>query len=96
MERYPHHAIMHAQLAWALTLADRSQDAVKEAKMALELDSVCTHAEHRLAVLHLYHGEVGSEYEKLRGRQIAEPIMHRLRKWSDEVEGEKENNSTIP
>lgn len=96
VERYPHHAIMHAQLAWALTLADRNQDAVGEAEMALELDSVCTHAEHRLAVLHLYHGEVGSEYEKLRGRQIAEPIMHRLRKWSDEAEGEKENNSTIP
>ena len=96
VERYPHHAIMHAQLAWALALADRNQDAVEEAEMALELDSVCTHAEHRLAVLHLYDGEVGSEYEKLRGRQVAEPIMHRLRKRIGVVEGEKESGSTIP
>jgi O-antigen ligase/Tfp pilus assembly protein PilF len=49
VELYPNHALGHANLAWALSLAGDSSGATTEANRALELDGLNPHQEQKLS-----------------------------------------------
>ncbi|PQO42857.1 O-antigen ligase family protein [Blastopirellula marina] len=56
---YPNRAIHHAQLAWALHLADMPQESAAEAEEALRLDELNPHAERRLEILKIHDMPIG-------------------------------------
>jgi tetratricopeptide (TPR) repeat protein len=79
---YPNRAIVHAQLAWALHLAGRTEEAKAEAELALELDARHDHREQKLSQQTIY------DPQKTRGPApqdastpppSAEQIVRRLR-----------------
>jgi tetratricopeptide (TPR) repeat protein len=68
---YPERALMHAQLAWALHLAGRADEAAAAADRAIELDAKNPHAEQKLSRQTVYDPSLETT--------TAEQIVRRLR-----------------
>lgn len=81
-ECYPHRALYHAQLAWALHLADDRDSAYEEARRAQELDDQMPHREQKLNQQKLFDPDPTSQ-PSLAGH-TAEQIVDELRKAGEE------------
>lgn len=72
---YPNSNILHAQLAWALSLAGDKSRAQTEAEIALQLDGLNPHAEQKLSAQPLF-----DPHHACQTGEKAEPAMLRLRR----------------
>lgn len=81
VERFPNHALGHAQLAWVLHLAGDQRAAAAEAQAAYELDRRHGHVENKLAALMIYDTPPAPNLDQPPppAEPTAEPIVERLR-----------------
>lgn len=80
-ERFPNHALAHAQLAWVLHLAGQDEAAREAADRALQLDSQHQHEEYKLANLRIDDYPPGTKLKQppMPSDLTAEPLMQSLR-----------------
>jgi tetratricopeptide (TPR) repeat protein len=85
VERFPNSAFQCAQLAWALHLAGRDNEAAAEAEQALSFDASHEHKELKLAVQTLFdmNPAEGLEQPPPPPSLVAEPIVQQLRRTKD-------------
>jgi len=83
VERYPNSAMLHAELAWALRLADNGPAAQQEATRALELNQQNPHQEYKLERARLSDpgpiGEHGNAQPEGPESESAHTWMERIR-----------------
>jgi tetratricopeptide (TPR) repeat protein len=76
---YPSKALLHAQLAWALHLAQRADQAAAAAQTAIQLDALNPHREQKLDQQTIYDPQVSPTGAVLSSDPSAELIVRRLR-----------------
>ena len=79
VERYPNRALYHAQLAFALGLADEHQAARGEAERALQVDQLTPHREQKLDGQHVADPQLVGGELKTYLHETAEQTAQRLR-----------------
>ena len=84
VRKYPHNAMVNAQLAWVLNLTGDDPQAAVEAQTALDLDRRHAHTEYKLRARSLVDVEPAPGLRQIPppADRTAEPILERLRKAS--------------
>jgi len=78
-DRYPNRAFYHAQLAWALHLADDDPAAAEEAERAHELNEKMPHKEQKLDHQHVFDPRPTDQPPTTFREETAEQTIDRLR-----------------
>ena len=93
IERYPNRALYHAQLAWALHLAGRAQEARAAAETAKQLDDRNPHKDQKLREHKIVDPQIAADGQlTLQHADSAEQIALRLRTTS----GSRDSQENAP